>query len=164
MSNLDPQRNRSCVKKNVRRSVSDQPRKTPWTLEKLTLWSEPSQPAAASRDLIKLFLPAPKEHHFFPRREFGPKLRHAKTRTRGPCPPSPRQASSQGRGTKRGRPNYAMLPLLYIMRQVKGKEEEENRPAVEKERMGRREGRREGSLSGGGGGGGGRRMRIESEK
>ena len=37
---------------------------------------------AVSRDRIKLFLAAPKGHHFFPGRELGPKLRHAKTRTR----------------------------------------------------------------------------------
>ena len=64
--------------------------------------------------------------------------------------------------TKRGRPNYAMLPLapsIYKMRRVKGTEEKRSVP-VEKESLGTRGGEEERDgrrLSG-------RRMRMESEK
>ena len=122
-------------------------------MEKLTFWPEPSYSGLKGPD--KIVSAGPKRAPLLSETRIWAKTLTCKNPNKGNLP----SLSPSGPGLQKeqsGRPNYAMLPLLYIMRQVKGREEEEDRPSCRERKDGRK---REGSLSGGG-----RRRGLEEEE
>ena len=130
LPNLDPGGNSSSVKMNVRKKISLG--KSPRTLEKLTFWPEPSNSGVKGPD--KIVSSGPKRAPLLSETRIWAKTLTCKNPNKGNLP-SPRQGYKKSRGE--GRPNYAMLPLLYIMRQVKGREEED-RPSCRDRKDGRK--------------------------